>query len=54
MRRIWIVKPGDPFNPDYPELFLKRVREQGLFDDLGETKSDVHLNEQAHTAEATR
>ena len=53
IRRIWIIKPGDPFNPDYPDLFLKRVREQGLFDDLGDTKSDVHLNEQAHSADVT-
>jgi outer membrane protein assembly factor BamA len=53
IQRIWIIKVGDPFNPDYPDLFLKRVREQGLFDDLGETKSDVKLNEQAHTADVT-
>ena len=53
IRRIWIIKPGEPFNPDYPDLFLKRVREEGVFDGLGETKSDVHLDEQAHTADVT-
>ncbi len=51
MRRIWTMKTGAPFNPDYPELFLKRVREQGMFDDLGATKSDVHVNENTHTVD---
>src|SRR5205823_1388973 len=30
IRRIWILKEGKPFNPEYPDLFLRRVREQGL------------------------
>ncbi|HLK69012.1 MAG TPA: POTRA domain-containing protein [Bryobacteraceae bacterium] len=53
MRRIWNVKEGKPFNPDYPELFLKRIREEGMFDNLGETKSDFKLNEKDHTADVT-
>jgi outer membrane protein insertion porin family len=51
MRRIWTLKEGAPFNADYPDLFLKRVREQGMFDDLGDTKSDVHVNDHAHTVD---
>src|ERR1019366_3790059 len=35
INRIWAMKPGKPFNPDYPDLFLKRVRDEGLFDNLG-------------------
>ncbi|HTS31163.1 MAG TPA: POTRA domain-containing protein [Bryobacteraceae bacterium] len=53
MRRIWSIKEGKPFNPDYPDLFLKRVREDGMFDNLGETKSDFKLNEREHTADVT-
>jgi outer membrane protein insertion porin family len=53
MRRIWSIKEGKPFNPDYPELFLKRIREDGMFDNLGETKSDFKLNERDHTADVT-
>jgi outer membrane protein insertion porin family len=53
MRRIWIIQPGKPFNPDYPELFLKRVREGGMFDDLGPTKSAYKVNDRDHTADVT-
>ncbi len=53
MKRIWTMTAGKPFNPDYPDLFLKRVREGGMFDDLGPTKSDYKLNEREHTADVT-
>jgi outer membrane protein assembly factor BamA len=53
IKRIWIMTPGKPFNPDYPDLFLKRVKEEGLFDNLGKTKADVKINEQDHTADVT-
>jgi len=51
--RIWTMKPGKPFNPDYPDLFLRTVKEQGMFDNLGKTKADVKINEQEHTADVT-
>jgi outer membrane protein insertion porin family len=51
--RIWTMKPGKPFNPDYPNLFLRTVKEQGMFDNLGKTKADVKINEQEHTADVT-
>ncbi|PWT99429.1 MAG: hypothetical protein C5B51_27245 [Terriglobia bacterium] len=53
MRRIWNMKEGKPFNADYPQVFLNSIREQGLFDNLGETKSQVKINEQDHTADVT-
>ena len=53
INRIWTMKPGKPFNPDYPDLFLKTVKEEGLFDNLGKTKADVKINEQDHTADVT-
>jgi len=51
--RIWTMKPGKPFNPDYPDMFLRTVREEGLFDNLGKTKADVKINDQDHTADVT-
>lgn len=51
MKRIWTLREGQAFNPEYPDLFLKRVREGGMFDDLGQTKADVKVNAQAHTAD---
>jgi outer membrane protein insertion porin family len=46
--RLWGEKPGRPFNPDYPDFFLKRVEEQGLFDNLGDTRSDYTADASTH------
>ncbi|HEY7304450.1 MAG TPA: POTRA domain-containing protein [Bryobacteraceae bacterium] len=46
--KLWGEKPGHPFNPDYPEFFLKRVREQGIFDNLGDTQSDYTADASSH------
>jgi outer membrane protein insertion porin family len=53
MRRIWGIKEGKPFNPDYPQIFLDKVREEGLFDNLGKTKPDSKIDEQNHTVDVT-
>jgi outer membrane protein insertion porin family len=53
MKRIWGMPEGRPFNPDYPDNFLKGIREEGMFDNLGETKADVKLNQKEHTADVT-
>ncbi len=45
IRKMWGVKPGQPFNPDYPDHFLKSVREEGLFDNLGKTKSESKVDD---------
>jgi outer membrane protein insertion porin family len=46
--RLWGEKPGHPFNPDYPDFFLKRVQEQGLFDNLADTSSDYTADAVSH------
>ena len=51
--RIWTLKEGKTLNPEYPDHFLKRIKEEGLFDDLGETKADVKVDAQKHTADVT-
>ena len=53
MKRIWTLPEGQAFNPEYPDLFLKRVREGGMFDNLGQTKADVKIDEKAHVANVT-
>lgn len=45
MQKMWGVKFGKPFNPEYPDQFLKRVRDEGMFDNLGQTKSATKVNE---------
>jgi outer membrane protein assembly factor BamA len=49
VRKLWAPKPGNAFDPAYPEYFLKRVREMGLFDNLGSTRSTFTPNESSHT-----
>ena len=53
MNRIWTLKEGKPFNPEYPDLFLNRVKEQGMFDNLGKTKAELKVNPQNHTVDVT-
>jgi outer membrane protein insertion porin family len=51
--RIWTLKEGKTLNPEYPDHFLKRIKEEGLFDDLGETKADTKVDAQKHTVDVT-
>ena len=44
MRKMWNLRLGSPFNPEYPDAFLKRVHDEGLFDNLGPTKSATKIN----------
>lgn len=53
VKRIWNLKFGKPFNPEYPDHFLASVREQGLFDHLGKTTADVKQNDKEHTVDVT-
>ncbi|MGA2270787.1 MAG: POTRA domain-containing protein [Bryobacteraceae bacterium] len=53
IKRIWTMKEGKPFNAEYPESFLNRVREEGLFENLGKTKSEFKINDRDHTADVT-
>lgn len=53
VKKLWALKEGQPFDADYPEYFLARVREDGIFDNLGRTKSAVQVNEQERTADVT-
>ncbi len=46
--KLWGEKEGHPFNPDYPDFFLKRVEEQGIFDHVSDTRSDYTADESTH------
>jgi outer membrane protein insertion porin family len=53
IKRIWGMNAGQPFNPEYPDFFLNRVKEEGLFDDLKETKAAIQPNPRTRTADVT-
>ncbi|MDX2181196.1 MAG: POTRA domain-containing protein [Bryobacteraceae bacterium] len=44
VRKMWGMKEGEPFNPDYPDVFLRRIRDEQMFDNLGETRSAVKID----------
>jgi len=53
MKRIWKLKPGDAFNPEYPDHFLETVREENLFDHLGKTKADSKIDSKTNAVDVT-
>jgi outer membrane protein insertion porin family len=53
IRRRWGLKEGAPFNVEYPDYFLSRIREDGVFDNLGKTKSTVDVHDQTLTVDVT-
>ena len=51
IRKVWIMNPGAPFRPEYPDQFLKDLREQGVFENLGETRAEKNVNEKTKTVD---
>ena len=53
IRKMWGLQPGKPFNIDYPDRFLARVKEDGIFDNLNKTRSETKVNADEHTVDVT-
>lgn len=53
IRKMWTHKEGTPYNPEYPDYFLGQVREEGLFDNLGETRSETKIDDKTHIVDVT-
>lgn len=53
MRKLWSMKEGNPYNADYPQMFLDRVKQDGYFDYLLATRWDQSINEKTHTVDVT-
>lgn len=47
IRKLWALKEGEPYRANYPDYFLERVREDGLFDNLGKTTAEPKIDESA-------
>lgn len=45
IRKMWGLKEGAPYREGYPERLLARIRDDGIFDNLGETKAKLDLDE---------
>ena len=53
IRKLWGIEPGKPFVPGYPDHFLERVKEMGLFDYLKSTAAERNIDFQKHTVDVT-
>jgi outer membrane protein insertion porin family len=53
IRKMWKIEPGQPFQDGYPEAFLNRVREEGIFDNLGKTRAESNIDNDSHTVDVT-
>ena len=53
IKKLWGLQPGKPFDADYPDFFLNRVREEGLFENLHKTKAVTKMDEQNHLVDVT-
>jgi len=53
IRKMWALKSGGPFNVEYPEYFLQRVREDGIFDNLRKTRAVTEPDEKTKTVNVT-
>jgi outer membrane protein insertion porin family len=53
IRKMWSELPGQPFNPEYPDHFLKRVKDGGVFDNLKNSRPDTKIDATKHTVDVT-
>ena len=53
IRKMWGLKPGKPYNPDYPEHFLARIKEDGVLDGLGDTSAERKTDPNGNTVDVT-
>lgn len=53
IRKMWGDREGKPFDAAFPDAFLKDVRDQAIFDNLGQTSSSIKVDEGAKTVGVT-
>jgi outer membrane protein insertion porin family len=53
IRKMWGDHEGKPFDAEFPDAFLKDIKEQDLFDNLGQTRAETHIDEAAKTVAVT-
>lgn len=53
IRKMWGLKPGDSFPKGYGDYFLGKVKEEGIFDNLGDTKAEQQIDADMHVVDVT-
>ncbi len=53
IRKLWAMKPGDPFKGAYPTTFLNQIKDRGIFENLGENKAEAVADDKTLLVEVT-
>jgi outer membrane protein insertion porin family len=53
IRKMWGVKPGDPFPAGYQDRFVRGVKDEQMFDNLGDITVMPNINRQTHVVNVT-
>jgi outer membrane protein insertion porin family len=53
IRKMWGEREGKVFQPDFPDSFLARIREEGIFDNLGKTRAETDIDESSKIVDVT-
>jgi len=53
IRKMWSMKPGQPYDAEYPYYFLRRMEEDNLFENLGKTSADLHIDDAQRFVDVT-
>jgi outer membrane protein assembly factor BamA len=53
IRKMWIVRGGEPYPAGYHDLFASSVKQEGLFDNLGGIKASAAIDRKTHVVDVT-
>ena len=53
IRKAWGAMEGRPYQPDYADAFLDRLRAEKVFDNLGKTSAEPKINESSKIVDIT-
>src|SRR5215472_1264591 len=53
IKKMWGVKKGEPFPAEYPDYFVKKVKEEGLFDNLGDIRAEPKIDPERHVVDVS-
>jgi outer membrane protein insertion porin family len=53
IRKLWMLKEGDPYNDQYADALLKRIQDEGYFDNLQRTGAEAEIHDDTRTVDVT-
>ncbi|MEO8028227.1 MAG: POTRA domain-containing protein [Bryobacteraceae bacterium] len=54
IRKAWNLASGKPFNPEYPDKFIKYLKDEGVFENLADTtRAEKDVDDKAHVVDVT-